>query len=205
MRISQVFDNAKLYETFQFAVAKKSTHRIIRDEIIQPAGVSEVLDFGCGIGYHSKLFTDANYLGIEPLASCIKMANASYSGSNVEFRLGDHSLLKTLKSESFDLVVAICVLHHIDDEILENFSKEAYRVLNIGGRLTTFDPVFHGEQSKISKWVVSQDRGEWVRTEQHYLDLIKKSFPGRIESCIYSKLLRIPYDHIAISAIKNSN
>jgi SAM-dependent methyltransferase len=204
MRISQVFDNAKLYETFQFFVAKNSTHRIIRDEIIKPVGVSEVLDFGCGIGYHSKLFTTANYLGIEPLASCIKMANANYSGSNVEFRLGDHSLLKTLKSESFDLVVAIGVLHHIDNEILERFSQEAYRVLRPGGRLTTFDPVFHSEQSKISKWVVSQDRGEWVRTEQHYLDLIKKHFPGRVETRIYSKLLRIPYDHIAINAFKNS-
>ena len=205
MKLAQVFDNAKLYEIFQFAVAKKATHEIIRSEILKPDdGVSNVLDFGCGIGYHSRLFHSAQYLGIEPLESCIERANKNYSGPLTQFILGDHSLLRDLKSENFDLVIAVGVLHHIDDEICREFIREAYRILKPGARLTTFDPVLHGRQTKISEWVVKRDRGAWVRTDVEYLNSIEEFFPGRLETTIYSNLLRIPYDHIAISATKGS-
>ena len=66
----------------------------------------------------------------------------------------------------------------------------------------TFDPVLHPNQSKLSKWVVKQDRGHWVRTEIEYLAVIKKLFLDNTDSRIYSKLLRIPYDHVLINATK---
>ena len=66
----------------------------------------------------------------------------------------------------------------------------------------TFDPVLHRHQSKISKWVVKQDRGQWVRRENEYLVVIKKLFLDNTDSRIYSKLLRIPYDHILINTTK---
>lgn len=203
MKIANVFNSAKLYGAFQFAVAKKNTHNVIKDEIIRPDEVSVVLDFGCGIGYHSKMFPSAMYLGIEPIKSCVKLANKHYSNPNAEFRAGDHALLTDLESESFDLVIAIGVLHHIDDSILRIFAKESKRILRPGGRLTTFDPVLHIEQSKVSRWVVKRDRGAWVRTEQDYVSKIQEVFSEKIETRIYSKLLRIPYDHIVIDVLKN--
>jgi cyclopropane fatty-acyl-phospholipid synthase-like methyltransferase len=203
LKIADVFNNAKLYSAFQFAVAKKSTHQVIKDEILRPAGVSKVLDFGCGIGYHAQIFSPAEYLGIEPIEACVKLANKNFSSENIEFRLGNHASLKTLKSESFDLIIAIGVLHHINNEVLDTFAREAFRILKPGGRLTTFDPVLHSNQSKVSKWVVMQDRGSWVRTELGYLDSIKKYFSEGIETKTYTNLLRIPYDHIAIHSIKN--
>ena len=203
MKLAQVFDNAKLYETFQFAVGRRGTQEIIRNEILKPDQIVNVLDFGCGIGYHSELFKSAHYLGIEPLDACITVANRKYASSRVEFQLGDHLSLKALPESSFDLVIAVGVLHHIDDKIFSEFVQEAFRILKPGARLTTFDPVFHSKQSKISEWVVKQDRGGWVRTEGGYLEIIAKTFPEDIETKIYSNLLRIPYDHIAISAFKN--
>lgn len=203
MKLAQVFDNAKLYEIFQFAVGRRGTQEIIRNEILKPDQIVNVLDFGCGIGYHSELFKSAHYMGIEPLDACITVANRKYASSRVEFELGDQLSLKALPESSFDLVIAIGVLHHIDDKIFREFVQEAFRILKPGARLTTFDPVFHSKQSKISEWVVKQDRGGWVRTEGGYLEIIAKTFPEDIETKIYSNLLRIPYDHIAISAFKN--
>lgn len=203
MKLAQVFDNAKLYEIFQFAIGRRGTQELIRDEILKPDQINNVLDFGCGIGYHSELFKSAHYLGIEPIESCITVANKKYASSRVEFRLGDQISLKSLPGNSFDLVIAIGVLHHIDGNIFAEFIQEAYRLLKPGGRLTTFDPVFHSEQSVISEWVVKQDRGGWVRTEGEYLETIAKTFREVIETKIYSNLLRIPYDHISINAYKS--
>ena len=121
----------------------------------------------------------------------------------VKFQIGNHLNLKSLPENSFDLVIAIGVLHHIDSKIFTIFAKEAHRILKPGARLTTFDPVFHKHQSRLSKLIVRQDRGNWVRTEQEYLDIIDSNFEGKISSRIFSKLLRIPYDHIVINAYKS--
>lgn len=203
VRISQIFDEPKLYEFFQSIVSKQGTLATIKDEIIRPDSVIRVLDFGCGIGIHSKLFTTSEYLGIEPLEACVAVAKQKYANSRVEFKIGNHLNLKTLPASSFDLVIAIGVLHHINSEIFGEFVKEANRILKPGARLTTFDPVLHKEQSKVSEWVVKQDRGAWVRTEREYLEIMQKNFSGIISTKIYSKLLRIPYDHIAMNAVKS--
>ncbi len=203
MKFSRMFDNAKLYELFQFAAASRKNQQFITERIINPAGISEVLDFGCGVGYHSGLFKSGNYLGIEPINSCIDLAKRKYAKSNVTFVKGDHLHLKTLESNSFDLVIAIGVIHHIDNDIFSVLVQEVHRILKPGGRFTTFDPVFHPKQSRISRWIVKRDRGEWVRTESDYVNPLKSYFLERIEANIYTDLLRFPYDHLAISAIKS--
>jgi ubiquinone/menaquinone biosynthesis C-methylase UbiE len=205
MKLAQIFDNAKLYEIFQTTVLRKKTKTVIRDEIVRPEKVVKVLDFGCGIGYHSELFMSSYYLGVEPLKACIDTANRKYANSRVEFELGDHKSLEVLPAGSFDLVIAIGVLHHIDDNILKEFVTEAFRILTPQGKLTTFDPVFHDKQSKISKWVVKQDRGRFVRSEIEYTREIRSTFSGIVETRVYSNLLRIPYDHLVINAIKGTN
>ena len=202
MKLSQVFDSPKLYELFQSIVSRQGTLDTIKNEIVKPDQIMSVLDFGCGIGNHSELFKSAHYLGIEPLEACVAVANRKYANSTVEFRVGDHLDLKSLPDSSFDLIIAIGVLHHINSEIFIEFVKEAFRILKPGARLTTFDPVFHKEQSKMSEWIVKQDRGSWVRTESGYVEIVERNFQGKIDTKIYSKLLRIPYDHIVINAFK---
>ena len=125
-----------------------------------------------------------------------------YKDSTATFLLGDHTALKSLPEGTFDLIFAIGVLHHIDDLVFNEFVEQAFRLLKPGARLMTFDPVLHPNQSKLSKWVVKQDRGNWVRTENEYLAVIKKLFLDNTDSRIYSELLRIPYDHILINATK---
>jgi ubiquinone/menaquinone biosynthesis C-methylase UbiE len=145
---------------------------------------------------------EANYLGIEPLQSCVRKARLMFSGTNRQFVLGDHKQLKEIPDESFDLIIAVGVLHHIDDDIASEFIEEGWRILRRGGRLTTLDPVFHSDQSILSRAVVKWDRGKWVRTESEYSEIITAHFPGKKEARIYSGLLRIPYDHVTFTLIK---
>jgi SAM-dependent methyltransferase len=202
VNIAKVFDNANLYNLFQLGVQKSGTKDFLNSEILKTDLVDKVLDFGSGIGHKSQLFQGKQYLGIEPLESCIRAAKRLYKDSNSKFLLGDHTTLKSLPGGTFDLVFAIGVLHHIDNLVFSEFVKQAFRLLKPGARLMTFDPVLHQHQSKLSKWVVKQDRGNWVRTEKEYLAVINSSFTVDTDYRIYSKLLRIPYDHILINTTK---
>lgn len=202
MRLVNLFDNASFYKLFQFSVSRQNTSSVIREEILKPDGVQDVLDFGCGIGYHSLEFPKANYLGIEPLQSCVKKAHELFSENNRRFVLGDHKTLKEIPDSSFDLIIAIGVLHHINDDIIDEFLQESRRILRKGGRITTLDPVLHESQSILSRWVVKRDRGQWVRSQSEYSKLFARCFPGRVEQRIYTGLLRIPYDHVTFTLIK---
>lgn len=202
MKIAKVFDNAQLYKLFQFGVIKPKTSEKIRDEVFKSVGVKSVLDFGCGVGHHSLEFAHSRYLGVEPLEGCVSKANRMFKAPNVKFIVGDHLTLKSIPDSSFQVVIAIGVLHHIDNETFSDFVKEAYRILEPGGRLTTFDPVFHDNQSFTSKWVVSRDRGNWVRTTEDYLSPLKKVFENKVSCKIYKGLLRIPYDHFHMEVMK---
>ncbi len=204
MKFANIFDNPQLYKLFQSALISTGSKLRIRNEVIKPIGVNRVLDFGCGIGNLSEDFRNADYLGIEPLPSCVDKANRLYKTPRTNFIVGDHSYLNSIPDSSFDLVIAIGVLHHIDDHIFSEFVREAERILTPGGRLTTFDPVFHANQSKLSRWVVSRDRGVWVRSVDDYLQPIRAVFSSTINFKIYSGLLRIPYDHLWIELKKHS-
>jgi 2-polyprenyl-3-methyl-5-hydroxy-6-metoxy-1,4-benzoquinol methylase len=175
---------------------------MIEIEIINAPDSTSVLDFGCGLGHHSKSFNNQIYLGIEPTESCIQVANRFYARQNVQFRVGDHKTLAEYQDASFDLVLAMGVIHHMNDNDYKEFITEANRLLKPGGRLVTLDPVLHDSQRRISKWVVSKDRGEWVRGQSDYLTTLKNSFSD-IDTKIFSGLLRLPYDHISVTARKS--
>lgn len=202
MRISQVFNNANLYNCFQLVIQKRGTKEFLNSAILNSESIERVLDFGSGIGHHSQLFQGKQYLGIEPSEACVLSAKRLYKDSSATFLEGDHTALKSLPEGTFDLIFAIGVLHHINDSFFNEFVDQAFRLLKPGARLMTFDPVLHRHQSKLSRWVVKQDRGQWVRTENEYLAVIERCFLNNTDSKIYSRLLRIPYDHILINATK---
>jgi SAM-dependent methyltransferase len=183
------------------AVSKKSTIKMIENELIRPINSSRILDFGCGVGHHSKLFEGKHYLGIEPIESCVTAANRFYRRDDIEFRVGDHETLRFYEDATFDLIMAIGVVHHLSDENFKVLTSESCRLLKPGGRFVTIDPVFHSQQRSLSRWVVSKDRGEWVREQTQYLQTLEAFFPSVI-SKNYSGLLRIPYDHIFVTATK---
>lgn len=202
MRISQVFNNPNLYNLFQLGIQKRGTKEFLNSAILNSESIERVLDFGSGIGHHSQLFQGKQYLGIEPSEACVLSAKRLYKDSSATFLVGDHTALKSLPEGTFDLIFAIGVLHHMNDLFFYEFVDQAFRLLKPGARLMTFDPVLHRYQSKLSRWVVKQDRGQWVRTENEYLAVIERCFLNNTDSKIYSRLLRIPYDHILMDTTK---
>ncbi len=77
------------------------------------------------------------------------------------------------------------------------------RALKPGGRLVTFDGCYVQGQNRIARYLLSRDPGEFVRSEEAYLNIARKVF-AQVEHKKYERLLRVPYTHIVLQCIANA-
>jgi ubiquinone/menaquinone biosynthesis C-methylase UbiE len=77
-----------------------------------------VVDVGCGDGYFTELFfregRPASITGIDPVPGAIAVARGRIQGRPLRFVVGDGQRLPW-RSDSFDLGILHCVLHHAED------------------------------------------------------------------------------------------
>jgi len=135
-----------------------------------------LLDVGCGLGESSVVFAElgadvtSNDLSSEMLALTTSLAGKR--GLSVKTCHGPAEDLE-LPSESFDVVYAANVVHHLSD--VEAFYKGILRLLKPGGLFIAWDPVRYNPVINIYRRMASE-----VRSEDEYplgrSDLAKVSF-----------------------------
>ena len=137
----------------------------------------------------------ADYLGLDISAEYIQAAKRKY-GAAGRFLCADVSAA-SIGDEigQFDMVLATGVLHHLDDDEAARLFKLAREALKPGGRLITYDGCYVPDQSRLARWVLSKDRGQYVRTREEYVRLASIYF-ANLEYFIRHDLLRIPYTHL---------
>ena len=98
-----------------------------------------ILDMGCGFGKSAtplaRVFPDAEVLGIELSAPCLKLAAveaAELQLRNIAYRQAD-CLRSGLADESFDLVTSTQLLHELPVAEVHNVLAESFRLLQPGG------------------------------------------------------------------------
>jgi len=111
----------------------------------------DLLDVGCGIGHYHPYWIDqvGSLRGVDVSSKCIERAaerNPSvmyetYDGDQLPF--ADHS---------FDAVVTICVMHHVDPRQRPAFVAELRRVLRPGGIAVVFE---HNPSNFLTRRAVS--------------------------------------------------
>jgi SAM-dependent methyltransferase len=88
-----------------------------------------VLDVGCGDGFYSNRFWDVahpkSWVGVDPAANAIEVANANKQERPIRFEVGDAHHL-AYPSDSFELVLVQSILHHDDNP--QQTLREAFRV-----------------------------------------------------------------------------
>ena len=94
---------------------------------------------------------------------------------------------------SFDVVLALGVLHHLTDSEAESLALLASSALKPGGRLLTFDGCYIPEQNPIARFLLSIDRGRFVREPRGYTSILEKAFAEVNYQVIHRK--PIPYTH----------
>jgi SAM-dependent methyltransferase len=185
-----------VYRLFGSIVAGDA-YRIYISEYVQPVPGEKVLDIGCGPGDILENLPDVDYLGFDINPKYVEAAQKRF-GNRGRFFCGDVGLAAIdQEAASFDLVLATGVLHHLDDDRAVSLFNLACRALKPGARLVTYDGCFIAGQSKLARFVVSRDRGQYVREYAEYEKLAAQVFP-QVRSFVRHDLLRIPYTHVIL-------
>jgi SAM-dependent methyltransferase len=160
-----------------------------------------VIDIGCGPAQALQSLPDVEYLGLDINPDYIAFARRMY-GDKGTFVVGDtRSLWGDTRFKDADIVIAIAVLHHLDDEEAADCIRFAYDALKMGARFISHDPCWIPNQGAFSKYIMSHDRGRNIRTEQQYRQLAAKFFTN-IDAWVYTNPMRIPYVAVVVECEK---
>lgn len=196
-----ILANPFVYRLFSRIVGQGSARQVYVNDYIQPKAGNRILDIGCGpADILEYLPVNIEYIGFDMSAEYIKAARTRF-GRRGRFICQSLSLEIIEQMELFDLVIAIGVLHHLDNANAENLFILALRALKPGGRLITIDPVFFSGQSRLEHYLISKDRGEFVRSDQEYMSLIPQGFRTN-KAVIRQRLLRMPYSLMFMECYK---
>lgn len=113
--------------------------RVIGMKMFPPYKGMSVLDIGCGTGTHLEIYQKAGckVIGIDSSPAMLEVARAKLT-EHAELHLGDASHMP-FPHESFDLVLAMFLLHETPARIRSLIMKEAKRVTKRSGRLLAID------------------------------------------------------------------
>jgi ubiquinone/menaquinone biosynthesis C-methylase UbiE len=139
------------------------------------------------------------YVGFDLSPQYIARAQARY-GQRAEFFVGTAAGLLAAPDQRLleaDLVLCNGLLHHLEDAEVVEILTLAARVLKTDGRMVCLEPTTLAHQVPWSRWMMAQDRGKNIRSEQEWKSLVASVFP-RPETHILTGLYRIPYTHIVI-------
>jgi len=155
----------------------------------------KVLDIGCGTG---RLLRDIrvpiDYVGLDISLPYLAFAAKRFRGYG-KFVAMSVDACAFRVTEHFDRVIALGVLHHLDDKQVIALLEFARESLRPQGSFMSMDGCYGRNQSRVARFLLDHDRGKYVRSRGDYDRLIASVFLGR-KAFHYSHLLRVPYDHI---------
>jgi ubiquinone/menaquinone biosynthesis C-methylase UbiE len=128
-----------------------SFHRVFVDTAVPKRAWRRIVDAGCGFGKSAwplkAAFPDAEVIGIELSAPCLKLAARRAAERGLEIRWRQASATATgLEAGSVDLFTSTMLVHELPLEALEALFAEAARVLAPGGALRFLDFQFTGDR-----------------------------------------------------------
>lgn len=131
LAVADYLDPRLLMPRYERDFVVRLVMRFLKDSV-DLSGV-RVLDAGCGVGLIGRLHSELNLVGLDASFPLLKQATTGYRA-----RVEASAEAMPFAAESFDVVLAINMLHHVINP--ENAVREFARVLRPGGTLICVDP-----------------------------------------------------------------
>lgn len=188
------------YRFFFYLIGGAQRSAILVQEYVRPRAGCRILEIGCGPGTIVPYLPKSEYVGFDASPKYIASAQARF-GDRATFVCQRVSQYSLKEHSYFDIALALGIVHHLDDGEALRLFQIAYAALKPGGKLITLDGCFVEEQSAMARYVVSKDRGQYVRTKEGYLQIASQVF-SNITASVRHDLLRIPYTHLILECIR---
>lgn len=201
MDIRKILSIPQIYILWQKIIGDYKLRKIYCDDFVKAKSGDRILDIGCGpanMVYY--LPENIDYVGFDDSNEYIKTAKKKFSQDNYSFFCERVNFANNF-DKKFDIIMANAILHHLDNEEAEKLILFAKNNLKTGGRFITHDGCFIENQSKIKKWLLKKDRGQFVRTKENYFKLFSKYF-NDIKVTIKEGLYNISYTIIIFECTK---
>ena len=198
-RIRTVLARPWAYQLFFNVIGAPERSRILVRDYIRPRPGNRILEIGCGPGTIVPFLPESEYVGFDLSEEYVEQARKKFRMAypRVQFfceRVSEYTLPQR---NYFDVVLALGILHHLDDPEALRLFQIAHDALKPGGKLVTLDGVWTNDQSGAARYLLAQDRGQFVRTTEQYVRLAGEVFAVVVPS-IRHDLLRIPYTHLIL-------
>lgn len=187
-----ILNHPLIYRGMQWLVGAERLRRHIA-ALIEPRPGLKVLDIGCGPADLLAHLPGVDYVGLDSSADYIQAAVSRFATRGRFFQEQFRSDTD-LSLGAFDRIVAVGLLHHLDDQAARRLFQLARDRLRPGGRVITVDCCWADGQHPLARWLISRDRGQNVRNLEGYRNLALPHF-SRVESQCRHNLLHIPFSH----------
>ena len=162
MDLRRAFDNPWIFELSQRAIPFTVwVYEDLARRHVKFDAADRLLDIGCGVGWHRRLFRDPAYTGVDINHGYLVRATRMYGP---RFHVMDASRL-AFRDAVFDGAICIATLHHLPDDLVRSMIREALRVIKPAGALHIIDPVLPlNSRNRLKRLVFENDRGRFQRT-----------------------------------------
>lgn len=199
MNIKALLSIPYIYNFFQNIIGAQKFRKFFAENFVIAKPESKILDIGCGTSeILDFLPSECIYEGYDLSKKYISAATKKY-GNRGNWHCSSISKIKLKNKGSFDIAIASGILHHINDEEVISLAKIVKNALNSSGRFVCVENAFTESQSTISKFIISMDRGKYIRSPEGYKTLLLNHFK-HVNFTIHHNLIRVPYTHVVFEA-----
>lgn len=199
--VRAILSSPHVYNTFQAIMGARRGRQEFAEVDIRAAAGDRVLDIGCGTGEIRPYLPAVDYVGFDISPDYISAAQSKF-GDMGTFHCRLFGREDVARMPAADIVLAIGLLHHLDDATALEFMELAKSALKPGGRLIALDPCLVEGQNPIARFLVSRDRGQNVRDEEGYIRLANSVFGNVSHRTRHTRW--IPYTHFIMQCSMES-